>query len=73
MLNEYRRVPAVAQWVKNLTAVAQVVVEARVRSLARELPYASGTATGKKKRRKIRVSDKTCKYTRVYTHGSERV
>ena len=28
-------VPAAAQWVKNLTAVAQVTVEARVQSLAR--------------------------------------
>ena len=28
------RVPSVAQWVKNLTAAAQVAVEARVRSLA---------------------------------------
>ena len=41
-----------AQWVKNLTAVAQVVVGAGVRSMARELPYASGTATGKKKKKK---------------------
>ena len=29
------RVPAVEQWVKNLTAAAQVPVEAQVRSLAR--------------------------------------
>ena len=33
-------VPAVVQWVKNLTKVAQVTAEARVRSLAQEFPYA---------------------------------
>ena len=32
--HEVYRVPNVAQWVKNLTAVAQVTAEARVRSLA---------------------------------------
>ena len=33
---------AVVQWVKNLTTVAWVTVEAQVRSLAHELPYAVG-------------------------------
>ena len=39
----------VAQWVKNLTAVARVAVEERVLSLARELPYAAGVAMQNKK------------------------
>ena len=40
-------VPAVVQWVKNPTAVAQVAVEEPVRSLAWELPCASGVALKK--------------------------
>ena len=37
------------QWVKNLTAVAQVATVAQVPSLAREFPYASGIAMKTKK------------------------
>ena len=33
-------VPAVVQWVKNLTIATQVTVEAKVQSLSLELPYA---------------------------------
>ena len=43
------RVPTVVQWIKNLTAAAQVTAEARVQSLAQELPYALGAAFKKKK------------------------
>ena len=35
-------VPAVAQWVKNLTAVTQVHVEVGVQSLAGAVGYGSG-------------------------------
>ena len=35
-------VPAVAQWVRNLTAVAQVALEAQVCSFTQELTYAGG-------------------------------
>ena len=38
------RVPAVEQWLKNLTAVALVTSKAQVQPLALELPYALGTA-----------------------------
>ena len=38
---------SVTQWVKNLMVAARVAAEARVRSLARELPYATGGTTGK--------------------------
>ena len=37
-------VPAMVQWVKNLTTAAWVTAEAWVRSLAQELPHASGAA-----------------------------
>ena len=37
-------VPAEAEWVKDLTAVAHVTVVAQVQSLAQELPYPSGVA-----------------------------
>ena len=33
-------VPTVPQWVKDLATVAQIAVEAQVRSLAQELPHA---------------------------------
>ena len=36
-----------AQWIKNLTSVAQVPVEVQVQSLAQELPYAMGVAMKK--------------------------
>ena len=39
-----------AQWVKNLTAVAQVDAEVWVQSLAQELPYATGTAIKNKQK-----------------------
>ena len=44
LLKISERVPAVAPWVKNPTIVAWVFVEVRVRSLAREPPYAAGVA-----------------------------
>ena len=47
LLKISERVPAVAPWVKNPTIVAWVFVEVRVRSLARELPYASDVAIKK--------------------------
>ena len=37
-------VPAVVQWVTQQTAVAHAASEARVQSLAWELPYAAGVA-----------------------------
>ena len=42
-------VPAVAQWVKNPTAVAQVTAEVQVQSLAQKLPHAKGAAKKFKK------------------------
>ena len=41
-------VHAVAHWVKNLTASAQVASEVWVQSLAWELPHAAGTARKKR-------------------------
>ena len=37
-------VPVMAQWVKNLTAAAQEEAEAKIQSLAQELPPAMGAA-----------------------------
>ena len=45
-------VPAGAQWVKNLTAVAQVVVVAQIGPLAWEFPYAMGAAKKKTNKQK---------------------
>ena len=39
-----------AQWVKNLTAAAPVIMEVQVRSLAQELPYAMKAAIKEKKK-----------------------
>ena len=44
LLKTKRGVPAVVQWVKNLTAVAQVIVEAQVQFLAQEFPYTASAA-----------------------------
>ena len=43
----YTGVPTLAEWVKSLTAVAQVAAEAQVQSPAQELPYAKGTSINK--------------------------
>lgn len=42
----------VVLWAKNPTAVAQVTVEAQVRALAQECPYAAGVSHLKRKRKK---------------------
>ena len=42
--------PDVAQWIKNLIAVAEVTAVARIPSLAWELPYTAGAAIKKKKK-----------------------
>ena len=48
-LNGRQGVPAVAPWVKNPTAMAQVTAAALIRALAWELPYAAGVAKSIKK------------------------
>ena len=45
-------VPAVARWVKNPAAAAEITTAAWIQSLAQELPYTVRTAIKKKKRRR---------------------
>ena len=45
-------VPSVAQRIKNLTATAWVAAEVQVRSMAQKLPYATGMAIKRKKKKK---------------------
>ena len=48
-----RGVSAMAQWIKNPTAAAQVAAEVQVRSPAQELPYAVGAAIKLKTKQNI--------------------
>ena len=58
-------VHTMAQWIKNLTAVAWATVEAQVKSLAQKLPYAMGAPIILKKKRHTHIC------THSYTHTLE--
>ena len=51
-------VPAVARWVKNPAAAAEITTAAWIQSLAQELPYTVRTAIKKKKEEEVYVLTK---------------